>query len=70
MSQNRFCDFLADPDSRSFSRFGAIIMPFMPYTLSVRPLVPALTGRETRLLMLVDAVILGLASRLAGWLAG
>jgi hypothetical protein len=24
----RFCDFLADPDSRSFSRFGAIIMQF------------------------------------------
>ena len=28
MSRNRFCDFLADPDSRSFSRFGAIIMQF------------------------------------------
>jgi hypothetical protein len=28
VSQNRFCDFLADPDSRSFSRFGAIIMQF------------------------------------------
>jgi hypothetical protein len=27
-SRNRFCDFLADPDSRSFSRFGAIIMQF------------------------------------------
>jgi hypothetical protein len=26
VSRNRFCDFLADPDSRSFSRFGAIIM--------------------------------------------
>ena len=28
MSRNRFCDFLhvADPDSRSFSRFGAVIM--------------------------------------------
>jgi hypothetical protein len=23
-----FCDFLADPDGRSFSRFGAIIMQF------------------------------------------
>jgi hypothetical protein len=28
VSRNRFCDFLADPDSRSFSRFGAIIMQF------------------------------------------
>ena len=28
MSRNRVCDFLADPDSRSFSRFGAIIMQF------------------------------------------
>ena len=28
MSRNRFCDFLADPDSRSFSRFGSIIMQF------------------------------------------
>jgi hypothetical protein len=26
VSRNRFCDFLADPDSRSFSRFGAIIL--------------------------------------------
>ena len=26
VSRNRFCDFLADPDSRSFSRFGAITM--------------------------------------------
>jgi hypothetical protein len=26
VSRNRFCDVLADPDSRSFSRFGAIIM--------------------------------------------
>jgi hypothetical protein len=26
VSRNRFCDFLAHPDSRSFSRFGAIIM--------------------------------------------
>jgi hypothetical protein len=26
VSRNGFCDFLADPDSRSFSRFGAIIM--------------------------------------------
>jgi hypothetical protein len=26
VSRNRFCDFLADPDSRGFSRFGAIIM--------------------------------------------
>jgi hypothetical protein len=26
VSRNRFCDFLADPDSRSFSRFGAVIM--------------------------------------------
>ena len=26
VSRNRCCDFLADPDSRSFSRFGAIIM--------------------------------------------
>jgi hypothetical protein len=26
VSRNRFCDFLADPDSRNFSRFGAIIM--------------------------------------------
>jgi hypothetical protein len=26
VSRNCFCDFLADPDSRSFSRFGAIIM--------------------------------------------
>eukprot|EP01046_Picozoa_sp_COSAG06_P037844 COSAG06_NODE_4312_length_4371_cov_63.064139_2_plen_254_part_00 len=28
VSRNRFCDFLADADSRSFSRFGAIIMQF------------------------------------------
>jgi sugar (pentulose or hexulose) kinase len=28
VSRNRFCDFLADPDSRSLSRFGAIIMQF------------------------------------------
>jgi hypothetical protein len=28
VSRNRFCDFLADPDSRSFSRFGAIILQF------------------------------------------
>jgi hypothetical protein len=28
VSRNRCCDFLADPDSRSFSRFGAIIMQF------------------------------------------
>merc|ERR1711965_1062375 len=28
VSRNRFCDFLADPGSRSFSRFGAIIMQF------------------------------------------
>ena len=28
VSRNRFCDFLADPDSRSFSRFGAIITQF------------------------------------------
>jgi len=28
VSRNRFCYFLADPDSRSFSRFGAIIMQF------------------------------------------
>jgi hypothetical protein len=28
VSRNRFCDFLADPDSRSFSRFGAIIVQF------------------------------------------
>jgi hypothetical protein len=28
VSRNCFCDFLADPDSRSFSRFGAIIMQF------------------------------------------
>jgi hypothetical protein len=28
VSRNRFCDFLADPDSRSFSRFGAITMQF------------------------------------------
>jgi hypothetical protein len=26
VSRNRFCDFLADPDSRIFSRFGAIMM--------------------------------------------
>ena len=26
VSRNRFCDFLAEPDNRSFSRFGAIIM--------------------------------------------
>jgi hypothetical protein len=24
MSRNRFCDFLADPDSRNFSRFTLI----------------------------------------------
>ena len=52
------------------SAVWAVIVPSMPYTLSVRPLVPVLTRRETRLLMLVDAVILGLASRLTGWLAG
>ena len=34
VSRNRFCDFLADPDSRSFSRFGAIIMQF---AVSKRP---------------------------------
>jgi hypothetical protein len=28
VSRNRFGDFLADPDSRNFSRFGAIIMQF------------------------------------------
>jgi hypothetical protein len=28
VSRNRFGDFLADPESRSFSRFGAIIMQF------------------------------------------
>eukprot|EP01046_Picozoa_sp_COSAG06_P037522 COSAG06_NODE_4243_length_4437_cov_333.188797_4_plen_188_part_00 len=28
---NRFCDFLADPDSRSFSRFGTIIMQVAVY---------------------------------------
>jgi hypothetical protein len=28
VSRNSFCDFLADPGSRSFSRFGAIIMQF------------------------------------------
>jgi hypothetical protein len=28
VSRNRFCDFLADPDSRSFSHFGAIIVQF------------------------------------------
>jgi hypothetical protein len=32
VSRNRFCDFLADPDSRSFSRFGAIIMQFAVWT--------------------------------------
>jgi hypothetical protein len=32
VSRNRFCDFLADPDSRSFSRFGAIIMQVAVYT--------------------------------------
>jgi hypothetical protein len=25
VSRNRFCDFLADPDSRSFSRFGRLL---------------------------------------------
>ena len=25
MSRNRFCDFLADPDSRSFSRFTLLL---------------------------------------------
>jgi hypothetical protein len=36
VSRNRFCDFLADPDSRSFSRFGAIIMQVaVPCSLSV-----------------------------------
>jgi hypothetical protein len=25
VSRNRFCDFLADPDSRSFSRFGTFL---------------------------------------------
>jgi hypothetical protein len=28
VSRNRVCDFLADPDSRNFSRFGAMIMQF------------------------------------------
>ena len=40
MSRNRFCDFLADPDSRSFSRFWAIIMQFavcVPTCACVRP---------------------------------
>jgi hypothetical protein len=32
VSRNRFCDFLADPDSRSFSRFGAIMMQFAVVT--------------------------------------
>eukprot|EP01046_Picozoa_sp_COSAG06_P017322 COSAG06_NODE_1172_length_10425_cov_7.741042_5_plen_114_part_00 len=31
VSRNRFCDFLADPDSRSFRRFGAIIMQVAVY---------------------------------------
>jgi hypothetical protein len=36
VSRNRFCDFLADPDSRSFSRFGAIIMQFAVVLASLR----------------------------------
>jgi hypothetical protein len=37
VSRNRFCDFLADPDSRSFSRFGAIIMQFaVPHLVDMR----------------------------------
>jgi hypothetical protein len=31
VSRNRFCDFLADPDSRNFSRFEAIIVQFAVY---------------------------------------
>jgi hypothetical protein len=33
VSRNLFCDFLADPDSRSFSRFGAIIMQVAVHTV-------------------------------------
>jgi len=36
VSRNRFCDFLADPDSRSFSRFGAIIVQFAVTTIADR----------------------------------
>jgi hypothetical protein len=35
VSRNRFCDFLADPGSRSFSRFGAIIMQVAVYYLNL-----------------------------------
>jgi hypothetical protein len=37
VSRNRFCDFLADPDSRSFSRFGAIIMQFAVLNMVMFP---------------------------------
>jgi hypothetical protein len=51
VSRNRFCDFLADPDSRSFSRFGAIIMQFAVFTptiyrLSVNDVALDLTARH------------------------
>jgi hypothetical protein len=36
VSRNCFCDFLADPDSRSFSRFLAIIMQFAVLARRVR----------------------------------
>ena len=50
VSRNRFCDFLADPDSRSFSRFGAIIMQF---AVSRRVLVLACRYLEEQAWLLV-----------------
>ncbi len=57
-SRSRVCDFLADPDSRSFSRFGAIIMqvavseyvssPFRCVGTGTCPLFPGLLPRQTR----------------------
>ena len=44
VSRNRFCDFLADLDSRSFSRFGAIIMQF-----AVRSVATKRCGEEIRM---------------------
>jgi hypothetical protein len=50
VSRNGFCDFLADPDSRSFSRFGAIIMQF---AVSRRVLVLACRYLEEQAWLLV-----------------
>jgi hypothetical protein len=46
VSRNRFCDFLADPDSRSFSRFGAIILQFAVF--AQRCFAKTGSGRQTQ----------------------